>query len=156
MDKNSKKPKVLLYAGFKDNTIFYSAVSPPLGLYRLKHYLEKRDIHCDLHDLSLHENDFKDTKDKISKGYYDIVGISVDSEKMGRYFTLLKEIRTMSEKIGKKVMIVCGGQGGAHAYKSFIQKGKADAVLLGFAEKNFPMVEGVLKSVALLVNLQKK
>ena len=137
MDKNSKKPKVLLYAGFKDNTIFYSAVSPPLGLYRLKHYLEKRDIHCDLHDLSLHENDFKDTKDKISKGYYDVVGISVDSEKMGRYFTLLKEIRTMSEKIGKKVMIVCGGQGGAHAYKSFIQKGKADAVLLGFAEKNF-------------------
>ena len=43
----------------------------------------------------------------------------------------------MSERIGKKIMIVCGGQGGAHAYKSFIQKGKADAVLLGFAEINF-------------------
>ena len=90
---NNKKIRVLLYAGFKDNTIFYSAVSPPLGLYRLKHYLEKRDVHCDVHDLSLHENDFKDTKDKISKGYYDVVGISVDSEKMGRYFSLLKEIR---------------------------------------------------------------
>ena len=134
---NKKKTRVLLYAGFKDNTIFYSAVSPPLGLWRLKHFLEKRDIHCDLHDLSLHENDFGDTKEKISKGYYDVVGISVDSEKMGKYFSLLKEIRSMGEKIGKKIMIVCGGQGGAHAYKSFIQKGKADAVLLGFAEINF-------------------
>ena len=137
MNDNNKKIKVLLYAGFKDNTIFYSAVSPPLGLYRLKHYLEKRDIHCDVHDLSLHENDFGNTKEKISKGYYDVVGVSVDSEKMGRYFTLLKEIRSRAEKIGKKIMIVCGGQGGAHAYKSFIQKGKVDGVLLGFAEKNF-------------------
>ena len=34
-------------------------------------------------------------------------------------------------------MIVCGGQGGAHSYKDFIQKGKVDAVLLGFAEKSF-------------------
>ena len=116
MDKISKKLKVLLYAGFKDNTIFYSAVSPPLGLFRLQHFLKKREIDCDLHDLSLHENDFGDTKKKISEGYYDVVGISVDSEKMGRYFSLLKEIRTMSEKIGKKIMIVCGGQGGAHAY----------------------------------------
>ena len=137
MINNNKKIRVLLYAGFKDNTIFYSAVSPPLGLYRLRHYLEKRNIHCDVHDLSLHDNDFKDTKEKISNGYYDVVGVSVDSEKMGRYFTLLKDIRERAEKIGKKVMIVCGGQGGAHAYKSFIQKGNADGVLLGFAESNF-------------------
>ena len=53
---------------------------------------------------------------------------------MGRYFTLLKEIRSRAEKIGKKIMIVCGGQGGAHAYKSFIQKGKVDGVLLGFKD----------------------
>ena len=60
------KTKVLLYAGFKDNAVFYSNVSPPLGLYRLKNYLERRDIDCDVHDLSLKENDFGDTKEKIS------------------------------------------------------------------------------------------
>ena len=131
------KMKVLLYAGFKDNTVFYSAVSPPLGLYRLKNFLERRGINCDVHDLSLHENNFKDTKEKISKGYYDVIGISVDSEKMGRYFTLLRDIRKRIEVSGKKSMIVCGGQGGAHAYQDFIQKGRTDGVLLGFAENSF-------------------
>ena len=134
---NKSKMNVLLYAGFKDNTVFYSAVSPPLGLYRLKNFLEKRGINCDVHDLSLHENNFHDTKEKISKGYYDVIGISVDSEKMGRYFTLLRDIRKRTEAAGKKAMIVCGGQGGAHAYKDFIQKGWADGVLLGFAENAF-------------------
>ena len=67
MEIKAKKIRVLLYAGFKDNTIFYSAVSPPLGLFRLKHFLEKRDIHCDVHDLSLHDNDFKDTMELIKK-----------------------------------------------------------------------------------------
>ena len=137
MEIKAKKIRVLLYAGFKDNTIFYSAVSPPLGLFRLKHFLEKRGIHCDVHDLSLHDNDFKDTKEKISEGYYDVIGASVDSEKMGRYFTLMKDVRERCNKIGKKAMIVAGGQGGAHAYKDFIQKGKVDGVLLGFAEINF-------------------
>ena len=134
---NNNKLRVLLYAGFKDNTVFYSAVSPPLGLYRLKNYLERRGMCCDVHDLSLKENNFEDTLEKISKGYYDVIGASVDSEKMGRYFTMLTGIRKRVEKSGKKSMIVCGGQGGAHAYKDFIQKGKVDGVLLGFAEKSF-------------------
>ena len=131
------KIKVLLYAGFKDNTVCYSAVSPPLGLYRLKNYLERRGMYCDVHDLSLKENDFEDTLEKVSRGYYDVIGASVDSEKMGRYFTMLKGIRGRVEKSGKKSMIVCGGQGGAHAYKDVIQKGKVDGVLLGFAVKSF-------------------
>ena len=135
--EKSNKMKEILYAGFKDNAVFYSNVSPPLGLFRLKNYLERRGIDCDVHDLSLKENDFGDTLEKISNGYYDVIGASVDSEKMGRYFTMLSDMRKRVETSGKKSMIVCGGQGGAHAYKDFIQKGKADGVLLGFAEKNF-------------------
>ena len=133
----NNKMKVILYAGFKDNAVFYSNVSPPLGLFRLKNYLERRDIDCDVLDLSLTEDDFKDTLEKISNGYYDVIGASVDSEKIARYFDMLYDIRSRVEKSGKKSIIVCGGQGGAHAYKSFIKNGKADAVLLGFAEKNF-------------------
>ena len=101
MSAIKNKMKVLLYAGFKDNTVFYSAVSPPLGLYRLKNFLERRGINCDVHDLSLHENNFKDTKEKISKGYYDVIGISVDSEKMGRYFTLLRDIRKRIDNLNQ-------------------------------------------------------
>ena len=129
--------KVILYAGFKDNAVFYSTVSPPLGLYRLKNYLERRDIDCDILDLSLTDGHFKDSLEKISSGYYDVIGAGVDSEKIVRYFDMLHDIRSRVEKSGKKSMIVCGGQGGAHAYKSYIVNGKADAVLLGFAEKNF-------------------
>jgi len=132
-----EKMKVILYAGFKDNAVFYSTVSPPLGLYRLKNYLERRDIDCDILDLSLTDGHFKDSLEKISNGYYDVIGAGVDSEKIVRYFDMLHDIRSRVEKSGKKSMIVCGGQGGAHAYKSYIVNGKADAVLLGFAEKNF-------------------
>jgi len=131
------KMKVILYAGFKDNAVFYSTVSPPLGLFRLKNYLERRGIDCDVLDLSLTDGDFKDSLEKISNGYYDVIGAGVDSEKIVRYFDMLHDIRSRVESSGKKSMIVCGGQGGAHAYKSYIVNGKADAVLLGFAEKNF-------------------
>ena len=62
----NKKMKVLLYAGFKDNAVFYSTVSPPLGLFRLKNYLERRGIDCDVLDLSLTEGDFKDSLEKLS------------------------------------------------------------------------------------------
>ncbi len=132
-----KKTRVLLYAGFKDATVFYFSISPPLGLFRLKHYLEKRGIECDVHDLTLHDGDFGDTKKKIAEGYYDVIGASVDSEVKGRYYQLLKEVRDLCNKIGKRALIVCGGQGGAHAYQNFIEEGKADAVMLGFAEHNF-------------------
>ena len=134
---NSNKPRILLYAGFKDKTVFYFSISPPLGLFRLKHYLEKRGMECDVHDLTLHDGDFGDTKEKIAKGYYDVIGVSVDSEVKGRYYQLMREVRALCDAAGKRAMIVCGGQGGAHAYKSFIEEGKADAVMLGFAEENF-------------------
>ena len=129
--------RVLLYTGLRDNVIFYNACSPPLGLYRIKNYLERRDINCDILDLSLSNGDFKDTLEKISAGHYDVIGLSVDVDKQTEYFKILLDIRARVEKSGKKSMIVCGGQGGTHSYKSFIQKGKVDAVLLGFAEKSF-------------------
>ena len=131
------KIRVLLYTGLRDNVIFYNVCSPPLGLYRIKNYLERRGIDCDIHDLSLSDGDFKDTLEKISAGRYDVIGLSVDVDKQSEYFNIFLDIRSRLEKSGKKSMIVAGGQGGTHSYKSFIQKGKVDAVLLGFAEKCF-------------------
>ena len=103
----------------------------------LKNYLERRDMDCDILDLSLSNGDFKDSLEKISAGNYDIIGLSVDVDKQSEYFNIFLDIRSRLEKSGKKSMIVAGGQGGTHSYKSFIQKGKVDAVLLGFAEKCF-------------------
>ena len=132
-----KKFKVILYTGFKDNTIFYSVVSPPIGLFRLKHYLEKRGMECDVLDLGLTDGDFKGSLEKISKGEYDCVGVSVDTEKWGKNLEMLQDIRSRITNSGKNSMLVCGGQGAAHAYKEWIKEGNLDAVLLGFAEKNF-------------------
>ena len=135
-DKNNKL-KVILFTGFHDTAIFYSVVSPPLGLYRIKNYLERRNVHCDLFDLGLSEGNFKDSLEKISQGYYDVIGVSVDMEKMGKNFSMLLNLRSKIESSGKKMMFVCGGQGASHDYKNWIKQGKLDAVLLGFAEKNF-------------------
>ena len=131
------KQRVILYTGYHDNAIFYSVVSPPIGLYRLKNYLERRGIECEVLDLGLTEGDFKGTLEKISQGYYDVVGVSVDTEKMGKNFDMLRDMRNRIDSSPKKTMLVCGGQGAAHDYKTWIREGKLDAVLLGFAEKNF-------------------
>ena len=63
--QNNKKPRILLFTGFHDNAIFYSVVSPPIGLYRLKNYLERRDIECDVFDLGLSQGNFRDSLDNI-------------------------------------------------------------------------------------------
>ena len=101
---NPKKTRVLLYTGYHDHAIFYSVVSPPIGLYRLKNYLERRDMHCDVHDLGLTQGNFGDTLEKISKGYYDVVGVSVDTDKMGKNLQMLLNIRKKIEQSGKKIM----------------------------------------------------
>ena len=132
-----KKFKVILYTGFKDNTIFYSVVSPPIGLYRLKHYLERNGMECDVLDLGLTDGDFQGTLEKMSNGEYDCVGVSVDTEKWGKNLEMLQDMRIRLDQSGKNSMLVCGGQGAAHAYKEWIKEGNLDAVLLGFAEKNF-------------------
>ena len=134
-DKN--KTKVILFTGYHDHAIFYSVVSPPIGLYRIKNYLERRNMECDVFDLGLTNGDFKDSLTKISKGYYDVIGVSADTEKMGKNLSMLLDIRKRINNSGKKAMLVCGGQGASHEYKSWIKEGKLDAVLLGFAEKNF-------------------
>ena len=133
----SNKTKIILFTGYHDHAIFYSVVSPPIGLYRLKHYVEKRGMECEVYDLGLSQGNFGDKLDKISQGFYDVVGVSVDTDKMGKNFSMLLDMRKRIEQSGKKVMLVCGGQGASHDYKSWINEGKLDAVLLGFAEKNF-------------------
>ena len=40
-------------------------------------------------DLGLTNGDFKGTLEKMSSGYYDVVGVSVDTEKMGKNFSML-------------------------------------------------------------------
>ena len=82
----NEKLRVILFTGFHDHAIFYSVVSPPIGLYRLKNYLERRGIECDVFDLGLSQGNFRDSLEKISNGYYDVIGVSVDTEKMGKNF----------------------------------------------------------------------
>ena len=67
MPQKKKDFKVILYTGFHDTAIFYSVVSPPLGLYRLKNYLTSRNMSCDVFDLGLSDGDFKDSLDKMIK-----------------------------------------------------------------------------------------
>ena len=133
----ANKTKIILFTGYHDHAIFYSVVSPPIGLYRLKHYVEKRGMECEVYDLGLSQGNFGDKLEKISQGFYDVVGVSVDTDKMGKNFSMLLDMRKRIEQSGKKVMLVCGGQGASHDYKSWINEGKLDAVLLCFAEKNF-------------------
>jgi len=83
---------VLLVMGYHDTAKVSTTMAPPLGLYRLKHYLEKRGMSCDVLDLGLeapdlNEENIGDTYSNFGKytglidqGRYDVVGVSVSGK----------------------------------------------------------------------------
>ena len=143
-----KQIKVLLLTGYHDTAIMYSVVSPPIGLFRLQHYLEKRGISCDVLDLGLTAPDINDEQNEnietnfgeyeklIDKGHYDVIGMSVDQENMSYTLEILWDLRLKINKLKKRCLLLAGGQAATHNYKQWIIEGTLDAVLLGFAENS--------------------
>lgn len=107
-------------------------IAPPLGLHCLKAYLTKRKFQCDILDLDI------DSKEKylqrVSRGIYDIIGMSVSHWNMAGDLDLLWKFRSISKKSGKKCLFIAGGQEATLNCEQWLKSG-IDLILLGFAEK---------------------
>lgn len=109
---------------------FYDA--PPVGLYRLKHYIGERGIHCDILDLDM------ESKEpfllKVEQGFYNIIGFSVSHYSMEADLGLLWEFQAVSRNSGKKCVFIAGGQEATLNYEQWLNAG-VEFILTGFGEK---------------------
>ncbi|MBL6935899.1 MAG: hypothetical protein ISR48_10860 [Alphaproteobacteria bacterium] len=143
---NDVSINVLLVMGYHETAKLNSTLAPPLGLYRLKHYLEKKGMSCDVLDLGLEASyvesgnmvdtysNFGKYRDLIDQGRYDVVGVSVDQENMNYNLLMLWDLHSQISKLDKKCLLIAGGQAATHDYEKWLTEGALDAILFGFAE----------------------
>ncbi len=143
---NDVNINVLLVMGYHNTAKVHSTIAPPLGLYRLKHYLEKKGMSCDVLDLGveasdLNKGDIEDTYSNFGKysglidqGHYDVVGVSVDQENMNYNLLMLWDLHLQISKLDKRCLLIAGGQAATHDCEKWMTEGALDAILFGFAE----------------------
>ena len=143
---NEVSINVLLVMGYHDTAKLNTTMAPPLGLYRLKHYLGKRGMHCDVLDLGLEAPDLNEDNigetysnfgkytDLIDQGHYDVVGVSVDQENMNHNLRMLWDLHLKISELDKRCLLIAGGQAATHDYEKWLTEGALDAILFGFAE----------------------
>jgi len=108
--------------------------APPIGLYRLKGYLESHGHGCDILDFSLggHEK----ALERAARGEYAIIGMSVSHYHMAGDLEALWEFRRAAA--GRRVLFIAGGQEATYNYGQWLRAG-VDAVVLGYGER--PLLE---------------
>ncbi|MFH0790591.1 MAG: cobalamin-dependent protein [Candidatus Omnitrophota bacterium] len=126
--------KVLLMTSKSSVRDSIVAVAPPLGLWRLQYYLSQRGVECDVIDFSIDSEE--DYLRKIQQGRYDIVGMSVTHHNMVPDLEILWKCRMASKKSGKRCLFIAGGHEATLNYKEWLQFGKLDLILLGYAERS--------------------
>ena len=127
-------------------------IAPQIGIYQIKNYLNYKNINCDLFDRDLefyNKTDFikKKVLENISKGLYDVIGVSVSHakandekgntvQKMSVDLDLIWEMKAAAKLSNRKPLFVAGGQAAALNYKQWLDLG-IDLIVLGYGEKTF-------------------
>jgi len=106
--------------------------APPLGLYRLKQFLDDIDIPCDILDFGL--SGYEDYLARAKQGEYQVIGMSVSHYHMKDDLSVISKFKEATK--GQKCVFVAGGQEATYNYKNWIIAG-IDVVFLGYAERNF-------------------
>lgn len=105
------------------------SVSPMLGLYRLSHHLAKHGIDCDIVDLAIDK--VEEVFDKIEKGFYEIIGLSVSDTYIVKDIEFLSKAQEKGN--GQDILFVAGGVTATSNYKQILDIG-FDVVVLGYGE----------------------
>lgn len=108
--------------------------SPPIGLYRLKKYIEDYGFSCDVLDLSVENPDRY--LNNAMRGKYKIVGTSISHMNMIADIQLMHKFRVASS--GHECCFIAGGQEATYNYEQVLDAG-FDAVVMGYGE--FPLLE---------------
>jgi len=115
--------------------------APAIGLYRLKTCLNRVGMICDILDFDIdNETDYEQ---KVTKGLYDVIGMSLTHVNLEEDLNTLFKFRQIAASSGKKVIFVAGGQEATLNYKNMLSTGMLDVVFLGFAEDS--LVDFMLK-----------
>ncbi len=122
------KTKVLLMTSCSQSGFF---IKTPLGLWRLKHFIEKAGFACDILDADLQPDEAY--LPKVADGDYDIIGMSVSHYNMAADLDKLWKFRQAAQECPKQVLFIAGGQEATLNYAQWLQNG-IDLVLSGFAE----------------------
>ena len=119
-------------------------LAPHFGVYQLYNYLIKKGIPCDLYDRDLEQNNWTEKgeeyfTERISQGFYDIIGISVShdkvlgEQKMVEDLNLIWRLRSLTGRCEGRPIFVAGGQAAALNHEQWLNLG-IDLIFLGFAE----------------------
>lgn len=109
-------------------------IAPPLGLYRLKSYLEAHGFACDIFDYSI--DDQAMFLERAAAGEYAIIGMSVSHSNMIDDINLINQFRERCA--GRECLFVAGGQEATYNYAQWLDL-IVDVVVLGYGEK--PLLE---------------
>ncbi|MBF0559227.1 MAG: B12-binding domain-containing radical SAM protein [Nitrospirae bacterium] len=108
-------------------------LAPPLGLYRLKNYVEKDNIHCDILDYDIDaDNTYLQ---RAGQGYYDVIGMSVSHINMVDDLDVILRFHHAASQSTKRPIIIAGGQAATLNYQQWLSSGLIDVIFLGFAEE---------------------
>jgi len=122
------KPNILLVTSVSGSGF---NLAPPLGLYRLKQYLNERGYNCDILDLDV--DDKNDYLAAISSGYYKLIGLSVSHFKMEEDLNLLWSLKKLCLANNADVYFFAGGQEATLNYEEWLKAG-FEFILTGYAE----------------------
>ena len=107
-------------------------LAPPIGLYRLKNYLEKNELKCDILDFDIDSE--QSYLQRVSEGDYDVIGMSVTHLNMKDDLDTLLRFRDAARRSAKKCIFIAGGHEATLNYKQWLESGMVDIIFLGFAE----------------------
>jgi radical SAM superfamily enzyme YgiQ (UPF0313 family) len=136
--------KILLVGPFNNGSLRAGQyLAPPMGIYRIKCYIEKKTYHqVDVLDVNL------DGQEKFKKALmnnYDIIGFSILHPTIENDIKLIQE----SKKLSPDSLLILGGQGATFNHELLLKKTHANAIIKGFGELT------ILKILDNMNNLKK-
>ena len=97
-------------------------LSPPMGLYRIQHWLEKK------HDVDILDPNVEDPINFLENcGFYDVIGFSPTKDNLHNDIALIHYAR----KLYPQTQIVLGGTEASNNYQMFLNMDIVDFVIMG-------------------------
>ncbi|MBL78537.1 MAG: hypothetical protein CMH70_00495 [Nitrosomonadaceae bacterium] len=134
-DKSVVQVRVLLIMSFSHASDAFTAISPPPGLHRLKHYLQKNGFHCDVLDLDFEGHKLDDYLKRTLEGYYQVIGVNVTHFNMVETLNTTWQFHDAANQSGSPVTFIGGGQEATMNYQQVLKAGGLDLILSGFCEE---------------------
>jgi len=127
--ENNISPRVLLIEG---KSQYRNSIAPPISLYKYRHYLQQRNIACELLIGSV--DNIESALAKCRGGEYDIIGFNFSPHSLLNDLNLLWRFRHATATLKKSPLFISVDQQVAANSEQCLQMG-IDVVFLGHAEK---------------------